>query len=122
MGRPKRTLTDEEIKQVETLAPYLTLEQVANHLGIAENTLLARIDDQDGVYEAYKRGRARTIADIASNLVQKAREGDNACMFFYLKTQAGWRETNVQEITGKDGGPIEVSHAKQKLAEKLSGQ
>jgi hypothetical protein len=26
---------------------------------------------------------------------------------FYLKTQAGWRETSVQEITGKDGQPIQ---------------
>ena len=27
-------------------------------------------------------------------------------MIFFLKTQAGWKETNVQEHTGADGKPI----------------
>jgi hypothetical protein len=27
---------------------------------------------------------------------------------FWLKTQMGWKETNVHELVGKDGGVIEV--------------
>ncbi len=27
-------------------------------------------------------------------------------MIFWMKTQAGWRETNRTELTGKDGKPL----------------
>lgn len=28
---------------------------------------------------------------------------------FWLKTRAGWKETSVHEVSGRDGGPIETS-------------
>jgi hypothetical protein len=30
-------------------------------------------------------------------------------MIFWLKTRAGWKETNVTELTGGDGGPLKVT-------------
>jgi hypothetical protein len=30
-------------------------------------------------------------------------------MIFFLKTQAGWRETNRTEITGADGGAVKIT-------------
>lgn len=35
---------------------------------------------------------------------------------FWLKSRAKWKETSGLEITGKDGGPVEVSSARDKLA------
>jgi hypothetical protein len=35
-------------------------------------------------------------------------DGNTSAAMFYLKTQAGWRETSVQEITGKDGATLQV--------------
>ena len=32
---------------------------------------------------------------MANDLLQQTREGNTAAMMFYLKTQAGWRETDV---------------------------
>jgi hypothetical protein len=37
----------------------------------------------------------------------KAKEGDLGAMCFYLKTQAGWRETKRTELTGGDGEPLQ---------------
>lgn len=53
-------------------------------------------------------GRAFVYAQIAGRVVQKAMQGDNACMFFVLKTRFGWREVNRHEHTGADGGSIVV--------------
>jgi hypothetical protein len=35
---------------------------------------------------------------------------------FWLKSQAKWKETSVTELTGKDGGPVEIGSARDKLA------
>lgn len=35
---------------------------------------------------------------------------------FWLKTQAKWKETNAIELTGRDGGPVEIGSAREKLA------
>ena len=52
-------------------------------------------------HEELKSGKAKAIATIASNLFQTAccicRDALVAQMFF-LKTQAGWKETNVVEV------------------------
>jgi hypothetical protein len=29
-------------------------------------------------------------------------------MIFFLKTQAGWKETNLHEVTGANGDPISL--------------
>lgn len=108
-GRPKKTLTPEQMAQLEALAAFLTLEQIADYFGISDKTLRNRIADDPAVSTAYKKGRQRVIAEIAQNVVNKAREGDNACMFFFLKTQAGWRETQAIEHSGEvKGAPVIV--------------
>lgn len=38
---------------------------------------------------------------------------------FWLKSQAKWKETNGIELTGKDGGPLEVGSARDKLAQAM---
>ena len=40
---------------------------------------------------------------IAGSLIQKARAGELGAQIFYLKTQAGWRETTHLEHTSPDG-------------------
>lgn len=53
---------------------------------------------------------------VAKKALEMALSGQHPDMTkFWLKTRAGWRETNNVELTGKDGGPIEVSGAKATL-------
>jgi transcriptional regulator with XRE-family HTH domain len=105
-GRPAKTLTDEQRVQVEALAAYLSQDQIADYFGISRNTLIAIMDREPDVSERYKRGKAKAVGTIASSLIQKARDGDTACMIFYLKTQAKWRETDRLEHVGVEGSPI----------------
>ena len=44
---------------------------------------------------------------VAGKLVEAALKGDTTSQIFYLKTQAGWKETSRQEHTGADGKPIQ---------------
>jgi hypothetical protein len=102
-GRPLKTLTDEQRVQVEALSAYLTAEQIADYFGIGRTTFFAIMAREPDVSERYKRGKAKAVGAVAQNLIKKAREGDNACMMFYLKTQAGWRETQQVDHTSSDG-------------------
>ena len=98
-GRPKRVLTEQEIEQVSELAGRHTIVQIANYLGIGETSFHEIKKRQPEVLEAYKKGRQKAIDEVASLLIQKARDGDVTSMIFYLKTQAGWSEKQHLDIT-----------------------
>jgi hypothetical protein len=109
MGRPRKELNPDQITQVGKMAGHgLTLDQIADCLNIGERTLRQRFSESEEVAAAYKRGKAVAINAVAKTVYQKAVAGEGAFPFFYLKTQAGWRETNRMEVTGADGGPIEA--------------
>lgn len=92
-GRPAKTLTDAQREQVENLAAYLSQEQIADYFGIGKTTWFAMLQRDFDISERYKRGKAKAIGAVAQGLLQKARAGDTTSAIFYLKTQAGWRET-----------------------------
>lgn len=107
MGRTAKTLTADQRAQVEALAAYLSQDQIADYFGISRPTFAAMIERDNDISLRYKKGKAKAIGLVAQGLLQKARNGDTASAIFYLKTQAGWKETNVQEITGANGTALQ---------------
>lgn len=108
-GRPRSKLTVEQIDQVETLAAVLTKGQMCDYFGMANNTFDAICARQPEVFEKYKRGKADAIQQIANNLVNKAKDGNIAAAIFYLKTQAGWRETEIVADDTCTAKPVAVN-------------
>ena len=110
MGRPRKTLDQKQVAEIETLAAVLSIEQIADYLGMSKVTFYEIMDRQPEVSERYKRGKAKAIGSVAQGLLQKARSGDTTSAIFYLKTQAGWRETNQVDLTSSDGsaGPTKI--------------
>jgi hypothetical protein len=98
-GRPHKTLSERDIIQVEALAAVCTKSQVARHFDMTEKTFRAVEKRQPEVFTAYRRGRARAIADVGSALLEKALSGDIRAMQFYLKTRAGWSEKSATDPT-----------------------
>lgn len=106
MGRKAKELTEEQRIQVEALAAVLSQEQIADYFGIARNTFASMAERDPDILERYKRGKAKAIGSVANGLLQKARNGDTASAIFYLKTQAGWRET--MQISGDADNPLKI--------------
>jgi hypothetical protein len=106
MPRPRKNLTPDQITQVEKLAAVLKLEDIADFLGISERTLRQRMTEDPTISAAYKKGRQRAIAGVATSLLQQARDGNLTAMIFYLKTQAGWRETKHVEANVTNGALV----------------
>jgi hypothetical protein len=118
-GRPKKVLTDKQRGEVETLAAFLSIEQLADYFGIGRTTFYALAEKDPEILEHYKRGKSKAIAHIAQGLIQKARAGDTTSAIFFLKTQARWRETERHEITGADGGPLELARIERVIVDKV---
>jgi len=103
MGKPRKTLTEEQIIQIEGLGAVLSIEQIADYFGMSKVTFYAIMERQPEVSERYKKGKAKAIGSVANGLLKQAREGNTSASMFYLKTQAGWRETNQVDHTSSDG-------------------
>ena len=98
-----KNLSDEQIIQVESLAAFLSIEQIADYFGIGRTTFYEIMKRQPEVSEHYKKGKAKVIANISKSLIQKAIDGDTPSIIFYLKTQAGWKEKQEIDVTSSDG-------------------
>ena len=105
MGRPALKIDDEFCAKAESLsAQGLTMEQIADCLGIAAGTLYGKQAKHDELHEAIKSGRAKGIATITNALFVSAKGGNLGAQCFYLKNRAGWADKF--EHTGADGGAI----------------
>lgn len=91
------SLSDAQKAEVETLAAVLNAEQIADYFGIGRRTFYRLMERDEEIAARYKKGKARAIGTIAQGLIAKARGGDTTSMIFFLKTQAGWRETREIE-------------------------
>jgi len=102
-GQPAKVLTHEQVIEVGALAAVLSQEQIADYLGIARNTFIAICERQPEVLEQYKKGKAKAIDEVAKGLILQAKQGNTSAAMFYLKTQAGWRETQHIDHSSSDG-------------------
>ena len=95
-GRPPVVFTPEQVIELKALASVLTKGQVADYFGITEKTLREAEKRQPEVADAYRQGRVNQVEAMASNLVKLALAGNVVANIFYLKTQAGWSETQTE--------------------------
>lgn len=110
-GRPKVELTPEQIKEVEELAAYLSIEEIADHFGISERTFYRLKEKDSNVLAAYKKGRTAKILKYSQELEKRAVEGDTSAIIFFLKTQAKWSTSPKEKINidlPKDATPVEL--------------
>jgi len=98
-GRKPITMTDEQVSQIEALGSVLSIEQIADYFGISKATFYKIMERQPEVGIRYKKGKAKAIGSVAQGLLQQARDGNTTAAMFYLKTQAGWRETQQIDHT-----------------------
>ena len=115
MPPKQRTLTEKQKAEVETLAAFLSIEQMADYFGCSERHMQNIMERDETIRASYKRGKAKAIGKVAQGLLQKALAGDTTSSIFYLKTQARWRETAPPQP--KDIKPPTVAELEQRLAQ-----
>lgn len=106
-------VTDEVLSKMSTLAASgLNLEQIAHCFDISYETLHARAKEDSRIHSSIKGGRAKAVAMVANRLYNDALKEENlGAQIFYLK-QNGFKDGQALEVTGKDGGPLEMMEVK----------
>ena len=106
MGRRAHKPDPARRKQVEALAGYGVPEtDIAGVVGIDPKSLRKHYRDE------LDHGHVKANAKVAEFLYRKATSEGPQCVtaaIFWLKTRAGWKETSVHELSGRDGNPIET--------------
>lgn len=87
MARPEIDPTPEQRKQVLTLAGIgLSQEQICEVMELSRPTLRKHFKAE------LKRGKSVALSQALNALFANIKKGKEASIFFYLKTQHGWRE------------------------------
>lgn len=107
-GRPPIEVTDEHIVQIAKLAGYgMTEASIAWVIGMCPDTFRIKKGQDDRIARALEKGKSDAEDRIGKALYEKAIAGDLGAIVWWEKTRANRYERSRQEITGKDGGPIE---------------
>lgn len=107
-GRPR--WQPPPLERVEAMAQRgLSKKQIAAALGIGESTL-QRHQKWDAAFSAaIERGKAAGIVALANAGYDLAIVGKDGPMIrFLLSTVGGFKSTDRLELTGEDGGPVQV--------------
>tara|TARA_R110000772_G_scaffold41060_1_gene95615 strand:- start:1207 stop:1563 length:357 start_codon:yes stop_codon:yes gene_type:complete len=109
-GRPKWIPTEEICEEAEEMASRgLTVSQIADCLGVSDATVYERQKEYPEFLESIKRGRSQGINKVTNALFDKAVDGDNTCMIFYLKSRdrESWGDQYIEPV--KEIPPIQIT-------------
>ena len=104
--RPKGTHPNPTIAQTiatMSLAGF-TVRQVCEALKVSPETITDHYDHE------MKHGRTNMMTQVVQSLAQRAISGSDTAAIFLAKARLGWSDRQQVELTGKDGGPIEIEH------------
>lgn len=106
MGRPAHEPTQADKDTAKRLSALgVPHEDIAKRLKISADTLVKYYGEE------LDEGRIDANAAIAGTLFSQAKKGNTAAAIFWLKTRARWKETQVNEVSGIDGGEIKLAWA-----------
>jgi len=104
LGNP----TKKELKTIEELVSQgVTQESIARSFGISPRTFILRKKDIPAIDDAIHRGKASgeqiAVGFLWKIVTNEEHKQHFQSLCFYLKTQCGWKETQVIEDKPKAG-------------------
>lgn len=104
-GRPEFVPTQAEREDVARFAGLgIPQKQIARLVrdGIHVDTLREHFEVE------LELGKARANVTVGSTLFEKCLSGDTTALIWWTKTQMGWKDTTKVQLTGEDGGPVQL--------------
>lgn len=96
------------------------LTLAARKAGVSYTTVKRYATEFDSVREAVQEAKESMLDFAEGKLYEKIRNGDNACIIFYLKTQGRHRGyVERSEVSGPAGGPVQFQDVTESLKQKL---
>lgn len=103
MSREMFNPTDKQRGIVKAFAAYgVQQDEIAKYLEIDPKTLRKHFRRE------LDTGSTEATSKVAQSLFSAATSGNVAAAIFWMKARAGWREKQVVEHTGQDGGAVMI--------------
>ena len=116
MGRPTDYDPDYCGVAEDFLADGYSMTALAGHIGVARSTVFKWVNEHPEFSDAVKRGSAKATLwwEKANRQLALTGEGNATSIIFGLKNRASedWRDVKSTEISGPDGGAINVKAEK----------
>jgi len=117
--------TEEARRQVSTMVAFgIPQDKIAAIVGISPPTLRKYYRDEIDIADARAQSVvAKFLFSAASGEALKSGATHADCIrsaMFWMKTRAGWKETAVQELTGKDGRDLVAQMSDDDLCRELA--
>lgn len=114
---------DIELKVLEALRRVgCTQEEISAHFGMTERAFEKRKAKSKEIQQIMESAAARGRSSLRRQLHMRAQAGSDACLIFLAKNELGMTDRIRQEMTGKNGGAIELNtnDVRSRIASKLS--
>ena len=112
-GRPEKLEVNQElIDKIESMAGLANECQIADALGICQDTFGEYKKRYPEILEAVKRGKSKRILKMADKIYRDGIEGNITAAIFYLKCQAGWKEMQSIELDARKPFILELTMPK----------
>lgn len=129
-GRPEKLSPEVQAKLVDALKKGNYRSTSARHAGIAYSTLRAWLDKgskaRSGkfrvLFDAVHEVETKTEVEAVGDLLTKAKSDPKLLKWWLAhRHPSRWADNRPQklELTGKDGGPIKIDDARERLAQRL---
>jgi hypothetical protein len=106
-GAPKVEFDLDDLRDLARIG--CTNETMSSLLKVGKRTLQRRIADTPAVAEAIQEGRATMERSLRTAQLRNALSGNPTMQIWLGKQLLGQRDVRAVELTGGDGGPLEVS-------------
>lgn len=98
-----------KLAQIAEIASITDEDQdIYSELGISHNTWYEYKARYPEIDEVKFRAWRKTLTRVKNQVFKKALDGDFQAQKFILERKSGWIETQQHQLTGANGGPIEV--------------
>ena len=105
MARPSLDISPAQIRKLA--AGMHTHAGIAARLGISHDTLQRRLENPE-FKAAYEEGRELACAEVRDLQMEAARKLNPTVLIWLGKQYLGQKDTVETQLTGADGGPLEL--------------
>lgn len=119
----KTKFTKDDLKKIEGMAAVrLPNDMIASIMGISKETFARMVKTDAALRDVIDSGRSNFSGKVRNTLAKMATtpgKDQMAALKFWCQTQEGFKSADRIELTGADGGPVEVaelSNAERKKA------
>lgn len=107
-GRSSFKPTDEQRELVMQLAAFgLRHSEICLFIKDAKGSPISEPTMRKNFSAELDTGKLKANVKVAQTLYKKAISGDTTSMIFWLKAQAGWKDSKHVQVSGIDGGPVQ---------------